>query len=113
MADITPWINLYSCYVGIYSSADDDRAFKAFAGVVPQVAEYIFLKYQHVENLATRTDLFIVLHFLKVYPTEDNASRTFQFKSRTTYRTKLWRTLSYLDVVMDEVSLHLCCIYFP
>jgi len=46
-----------------------------------------------------------VLHFLKVYPTEDCAARVFGFHSRTTYRTKLWRALEYLDVVMDEIHL--------
>jgi len=92
-------------YNGVpYSSVDDDRRYRAWVGVPPTVAEYIFRKYYSPWGLLDRTCLLVVLHFLKVMPTEDNASVMFKFRSRNTYREKLWSTLEYLDGIMSEVS---------
>ena len=99
-----PWINLYELYVGSFSKVDNDRAFRAFTGTSPEVAERIFRSYSHPKFL-TRTKLFMVLNYLKDYPSEDNASRQFNFKTRTTYRKHVAETLEYLNYVMVEIDL--------
>jgi Mg2+ and Co2+ transporter CorA len=100
--ELTPWRRLFSVYIGPYSSSENDRSFRAHFGVHPQIAEHVFLRYQS-EHL-TRFRLMIVLHFLKVYPTQDTASNLFKL-SRPIYRKILWSTVKYLDSVMLEISL--------
>jgi hypothetical protein len=103
---INPWYQLYYKYKGIsYSNAEDDRKFKAWTGVAPSVAEYIFKKYYDQVFLSSRTSLLILLHYLKNAPTEDEGSAEFLIKSRTTYRMHLMNALSYLDDAMDEIKL--------
>jgi len=84
--------------------AGDHRAFRAFTGVHPMVAEKIFMKYYHWFYLPDRSKLLMVLHYLKDMPSEDNACFTFKLGSRNTYRKWLWRVLYYLDHVMTEIS---------
>ncbi len=86
--------------------AGDHRAFRAFTGVHPMVAEKIFMKYYHWFYLPDRSKLLMVLHYLKDMPSEDNACFTFKLGSRNTYRKWLWRVLYYLDHVMTEVCNH-------
>ncbi len=69
------------------------------------MAESLFLDYQHQLFLPTRDVLFIVLHFLKSFESEDDASGRFHFGSRNTYRQILWKAVFYLDTTMNEVSL--------
>jgi len=99
---VLPWINLFNTYVGRYSQAEHDRAFQAFAGVCPEVAEFVFLKYKHNTELPNRFAVLLVLHFLKTMPSEDNASRLFGL-CRKTYCDKLWRGITHLNLVMKEV----------
>jgi len=100
------WISLYEKYKRVkYSDCEGDRKFAAWTGVVPQVAEKIFQKYNHPQFLPTGTRLLIVLYFLKHMPTEDEASAEFEISSRTTYRKYLWESIEYLDYIMDEVRL--------
>jgi hypothetical protein len=103
--DIEPWIVLYERIVGPYSSVGNDRGFRAFTGISPQVAECIFDRYFHHKHLHNRFQLLIILHYLKDYPTEENAFRLFKFKTRTTYRKYLWNIVNYLDYVMNEIDL--------
>jgi hypothetical protein len=112
---IQPWVILYEKYVGKkYSAAEEDRRFTAFAGVTPIVAETIYSKYATAGRsspLYSRFKLLVVLHFLKVYPTEERGAQTFKFGSRNTYRKTLWRALIYLNDVMTEISIE--DRYFP
>lgn len=101
-----PWKNLYFHYKKTnYSTSEDHRKFKAWVGVHPDVANYIFSKYQNMDYLPNRTRLLIVLYFLKEMPTEDEGASQFHIHSRTTYRKYLWESLHYLDYEMDEISL--------
>ncbi len=100
-----PWISLYKKYNHKYRSEGQDRAFKSFAGVPIEVAERIFIDYQHQLFLPTRDILLIVLHFLKTFESEDDATGRFCFGSRNTYRKKLWKAIFYLDTMMNEISL--------
>jgi len=103
--EILPWVNLYVLYKGMkYSSAEDHRKFKAWTGVHPNVAEYIFNTYQH-ECLPNRTRVLIVLHFLKDMPSEDEGASEFKISSRNTYRKYLWDSLLYLDHKMNEIKI--------
>jgi len=100
------WIQLYENYTNSrYRRETDDRAFKAYAGVPIAVAESIFLDYQHPTYLPNRSVLLLVLHFLKVFPSEDNGTAEFKFGSRNTYRKYLWNAIFYLDSVMNEIAL--------
>jgi hypothetical protein len=100
-----PWISLYEKYNHKYRSEGDDAVFKTFTGVPIQVAERIFIDYQHQLFLPTRDILLMVLHFLKSHETENDATGRFYFGSRNTYRKKLWKAIFYLDTIMDEISL--------
>jgi Mg2+ and Co2+ transporter CorA len=102
--DILPWANLYKFYKHKnYSPAEDHRAFRAWTGIHPSVAEKIFTKYQH-PCLPDRTRLLIVLHFLKDMPSEEEGSSRFQL-TRNTYRKYLWSSIEYLDYKMDEIDI--------
>jgi len=101
---VSPWINLFSLYVGKYSPSENDRVFRAFTGVCPEVAEFVFLKYKHFSELPNRFVLLIVLHFLKTMPNEDIASCMFGI-CRNTYRDKLWRAVTHLNLVMSEINI--------
>jgi hypothetical protein len=104
---IKPWASLYLHYKGIkYSSAEEDRKFKAWTGVAPQVAEIIFRKYHDDEGLPDRSRLLIVLNFLKVMPTEDEGASSFKLNSRKTYRNYLWKAVEYLDNNMTEIDIN-------
>jgi hypothetical protein len=109
------WIYLYEKYAGKkYSAAENDRRFTAFTGVTPIVAETIYCKYATIGRsspLYSRFNLLLVLHFLKVAPTEDRGAQTFKIGSRNTYRKKLWVALNYLNDVMTEISID--DRYFP
>jgi hypothetical protein len=103
---IRPWANLYYYYKGLkYSPAEDDRKFKAWTGVCPQVAEVLFQKYYDPKGLPDRTRLLIVLHFMKVMPSIDEGASTFKIASRTTYSKYLWDTVEYLDDNMTEIDI--------
>jgi hypothetical protein len=79
-----PWANLYRTYKGInLSRAENDRKFRSWTGVAPEVAEAIFVKYQHPQCLPDRTTLLIVLNFLKNMPTEDNGLLSFILRAET------------------------------
>ena len=101
---IYPWINLHKFYWGstTYPLEGDHRAFRAWTGVHPLVAEKIWQKYGNCEELPDRSWLLIVLHFLKDMPSEDIGALLFKL-SRKTYRLHLWTALNFLDKVMDEV----------
>jgi len=101
---VLPWINLFNTYVGRYSQAEHDRAFRAFAGVCPEVAEFVFLKYKHNTELPNRFAVLLVLYFLKTMPSEDNASRLFGL-CRKTYCDKLWHGITHLNLVMKEIDI--------
>ena len=92
MADLRgPWIRLYDRYCNNkYTSCENDRKFASLTGVVPEVAELIYSKYQ--SNRLSRSLLFLVLHYLKTNPTEDEACSYFGI-ARMTYRTRLWKTI--------------------
>jgi len=53
---------------------------------------------------ATVFVLLIVLHFLKTMPNEDIASCMFGI-CRNTYRDKLWRAVTHLNLVMSEINI--------
>jgi len=76
-----------------------------FCWVPIEVAEKLFLDYQHQQFLPTRDILFMVLHFFKSFESEDDATGRFQFGSRNTYRKLLWKAVFYLDTMMNEISL--------
>ena len=98
------WSYLYKCcFNDNYSSVDNYRKFTSKFGVVPQVAEQIFLKYASV-HLPSRLRLMIVLHYLKVYPTEDIGSSLLGF-CRETYRKLVRDSINYLSLQMNEVLL--------
>jgi hypothetical protein len=99
-----PWIRLFNKYSHNYSSAENDRKFKSFAGVPPEVAETTFEKYFDLKNMPIRDYLFIVLHYLKNVPTEERGCQIFKI-SKPTYQKRLWDTLFYLDLVMDEIHI--------
>jgi hypothetical protein len=102
--EILPWANLYKFYKHMnYSPAEDHRAFKAWTGVHPLVAEEIFNKYQH-PCLPDRTRVLIVLHFLKDMPSEDEGASSFRI-TRKTYRKYLWEAVEYLDFTMHEINI--------
>jgi len=88
----------------IYSDSENHRSFKAWTGVLPNVAEKIFIKYHNEEFLPNRTRLLIVLNYMKTMPTEDEGSSHFQI-TRKTYRKYLWETLFYLEQIMDEIRI--------
>jgi hypothetical protein len=102
--DISPWITLFETYVGSFSYCENYRSFRAHFGVHPEVAELLYVLYGN--NFLNRVDILILLHFLKVYPTEDRGSRLFNFGSRNTYRGRLWRVVDYLDSIMSEIDLN-------
>jgi len=55
MADVTlPWQYLFEMYVGSYSNVDDNRAFRSFTGVCPQVAEATYVRYSHPTHCTRR-----------------------------------------------------------
>jgi hypothetical protein len=104
---LRPWANLYYLYKGAkYSSGENDRKFKSWTGVSPEVAEIIFQKYKDQQGLPDRTRLLIVLNFLKNMPSEDDGSSTFKLNSRTTYRKYLWSGVEYLYQNMTEIEIH-------
>ncbi len=104
--ELLPWRNLYKIYKGIkYSETEDHRRFKAWVGVHPSVAEFVFSKYQDTTCLPNRTRLLIVLYFLKDMPSEDEGSAEFNINSRNTYRKYLWESIHYLDYVMTEIKI--------
>lgn len=103
MIDISYWKHLFTIYIGPWSPSENFRGVRAFIGVHPEVAEVIFMRYGHSEFM-DRFQLFIALHFLKVYPTGDVACKLFKI-SRTNYRNILWKTIDYLSRVMDEIKL--------
>lgn len=98
------WIEVFEKYNHKYRSEGNDAAFKSFAGVPMEVAEKIFLDYEHSVFLPTRDILLIVLHFLKCMEKEHDATSRFRFGSRNTYRKKLWNAIYYLDLMMKEIS---------
>ena len=102
--DVSHWIRLFNYYGYKYSRGENDRKFKSFTGVSPEVAEVIFLRYSSITQLKFRKYLLVVLHYLKNAPTQDVGSQIFKI-SRPTYRKILWSTLFFLDVVMDEVKI--------
>jgi len=95
---------LFDQFAGRYSRSENDWAFRAFTGVCPEVAEFVFIKYKHYSELPTRFVLLIVLHFMKTMPSEDNASHVFSI-CRNTYRDKLWRAITHLNLVMSEINI--------
>jgi hypothetical protein len=99
------WRMLYKQFFGGYSPHDNERDFRSAIGVHPEVAELIFLRYGISSKSATRSRLFIALHYLKNYPKESNVYRKFGYKTRTTYRNHVKETLYFLDSVMKEVYL--------
>ncbi len=110
---IKHWIVLFNRYSHRYRDSENDRKFKSFTGVAPQVAETIFQKYQDRDKLRHRKWLLLVLHYLKNAPTQDTGAQIFKI-SRPTYRKKLWETLLFLDVIMEEVQLeHRFFPFFP
>lgn len=100
-----PWKNLYEHFMGPYNNYENERCFRAFTGVSVYVAEYIYQKYKDPEYFNERSDLLMLLNYLKDYPTEDNGRAIFKLKTRTTYRKRIGNLLDYLDAVMDEVYL--------
>lgn len=106
------WIKLFTYFFGQYSASEDDRAFRAFCGVHPAVAETIWRRYQTqlLQNVfdLDRTWILMTLHFLKNYPTEDCGSRIFKM-TRKTYRKRLSITLKELERSMDEVHFGKIC----
>jgi hypothetical protein len=103
---IRPWANLYYFYKGIkLSYTENHRAIKAWTGVLPNVAEKIFVKYYDRDFLPDRSRLLVALNYMKTMPTEDEGSTNFQIKSRKTYRKYVWQTLHYLDFTMKEINL--------
>jgi hypothetical protein len=105
--DISCWVALYNKYAHRYSASEKYRKFVSFAGVIPQVAETIFLKYATIGKnspLEDRLRLFILLHFLKNDPTEDRGATIFRI-TRNTYRKRLWSSIYYLHFVMEEISI--------
>jgi hypothetical protein len=102
---VRPWSNLFYFYKGVkYSDAENHRAFKAWTGVLPQVAEKIFLKYHDSDFLPDRSRLLIALNYMKLMPGEDDGSSNFQI-SRKTYRKYVWTTIYYLEFKMDEIDV--------
>jgi hypothetical protein len=103
---LIPWINLYKWLYNVdgYPREGDHSAFRSISGVHPVVAENIYLKYNHEYWLPSRKDLFIVLHFLKLSPTEFHGTSFFKFGSRNTYRKILHNGLYHLSVSMKEIS---------
>jgi hypothetical protein len=100
-----PWMNLYALYVGPYNEYENERCFRAFTGVCVAVAETIFDRYQHPKHLSGRTELLMLLNYLKDYPTEDNGRAQFKLKTRTTYREKISSLIDYLNHSMNEIYL--------
>lgn len=99
-----PWLDLYKQIKGVRCSPTEDfRQFKAWVGVVPVVAEMIFIKYSHEFFLTKRKHLALLLNFLKNMPSQENGAADFGM-TRPTYRKYLWRTLDYLYLEMKEVS---------
>jgi hypothetical protein len=99
-----PWLDLYKQIKGVRCSPTEDfRQFKAWVGVVPVVAEMIFIKYSHEFFLTKRKYLALLLNFLKNMPSQENGAADFGM-TRPTYRKHLWRTLDYLYLEMKEVQ---------
>lgn len=104
--NLKPWAILYYYYKGIkYSGSENDRRFRAWTGVCPDVAEYIFKKYVDEDNLPDRTRVLIVLNFMKNMPTEDEGATAFRIGSRTTYWNYLWKAIVYLNDNMTEIDI--------
>jgi hypothetical protein len=102
---IRPWRNLYFFYKGVnYSEGENHRAFKAWTGVLPNVAEKIFAKYRDEDFLPDRSRLIILLNYMKTMPTEDEGSTNFQL-TRKTYRKYVWQAMYYLEYKMDEIRV--------
>lgn len=101
MVDISNWKKLYTTYIGRWSTSENYRQFRSFFGVHPEVAEVIFRRYGN--EFLDRFQIFIVLHFLKVYPTGDVGCKQFKV-SRTTYRNLLWNSINYLNFTMNEIA---------
>jgi len=100
-----PWENLFFFYKGKkYSASENHRSFKAWTGVLPDVAEKIFLKYFDKDFLPDRSRVLMVLNYLKTMPTEDEGSSNFKI-TRKTYRKRLWQSIHYLDFSMKEINL--------
>eukprot|EP01126_Amoeba_proteus_P001507 TRINITY_DN10446_c0_g1_i30.p1 TRINITY_DN10446_c0_g1~~TRINITY_DN10446_c0_g1_i30.p1 ORF type:complete len:130 (+),score=12.86 TRINITY_DN10446_c0_g1_i30:62-451(+) len=75
-----PWYALYIQYKKVTCSpCEDDRQFRAWLGVVLETAEMIWIKY-------------------------DEGSSNFHL-SCPTYRKYLWKTLYYLNDVMNEIYI--------
>lgn len=100
------WIALHEHFNGGIkcSRGEDDRKFKSFAGVAPEVAEFVYLKYL-INDKFERWHLLLVLYFLKHNPSEDEGASRFLIASRNTYRKKLWDTIYHLDFFMDEITI--------
>ncbi len=103
MEILQPWINLYKFYKKKSYPADENhRAFRAWTGTHPFVAEKIFRKYKNYSFLPNRSRILIVLNYLKTMPTEEGSS---QFGiSRKTYRKYVWQSLFYLEYIMTEIN---------
>lgn len=102
---VGPWLDLYFQFKGVRSTSTEDyRAFKAWVGVSPDVAEMIFCKYFASRSDKARFCLALTLNFLKCMPTQDEGAANFKI-SRPTYRKYLWRTIDFLNQSMNEVFL--------
>jgi len=102
---VRPWRNLYYYYKKAnYSDSENHRSFKAWTGVLPNVAEKIFIKYLNEEFLPNRSRLLILLNYMKAMPTEDEGAASFQI-TRKTYRKYVWESIYYLECSMNEILL--------
>lgn len=100
--DLTPFKIIFENHIGKWSESEDCRHFRSFFGIHPEVAEVIIRRYG--SEYLNRFNLLIVLHYLKVYPTDVIGSHLFKL-SRPTYRKYLWNTINYLHSVMDEINM--------
>ena len=99
MVNLLPWLP-YTNPIP-YSPGENHRAFRAWTGTDPLIAEKIFQKYQDFTYLPNRSRLLIALNYLKSMPTEDEGSSSFHI-TRKTYRKYV---LFYLEYVMYEINI--------
>jgi len=100
--DLIPFKIIFEHYIGKWSEVEDFRYFRSFFGIHPEVACVIMKRYG--SEYLNRFNLLIVLHYLKVYPTDVVGSFLFKL-SRPTYRKYLWNTINYLNEVMCEIDI--------